>query len=551
MGVRIPEIADGRELLDTEDRMPKLNFYGALTLCTLSGCLWFLAVTPFDFAALAWFAAVPMFIAIERADSVRGALFLGWWAGLIETAGGFYWLIDVMRRFADFPWIGAAAVFVLFCATRAIIFLLFTAAVLGVRRRTGVPMTLLGPVAMVSCELLVPQLFPCGQWISQAWNPLVIQVSELTGPLGVTALLMMINGALYDLLLNRRAARYPAMAAAALLAAALSFGAVRMRQVDALAARAPHLAVGLVQPNFAYTVDGEFSGDEVLRQLTALQEQSRRLEQQGAQLLVWSEGSFPVTVPRDFSADFTAESPAMIRRGFSVPTLIGAEMYDAARADAFNSAILLDRNGKVAGRYDKVRLLAFGEYVPGIGTFPWLEKFLPAGAGRFTAGVGPGVVSLQGPNGDAWRLGPVICYEDILQGFLRGVGQLHPDLLVNLTSDSWFGADTEPWEHLALAVFASVELRVSMVRAVNSGVSALIDPNGRVVQKTYANDPYRHPRSADAALVMAPKMAGGHTLYVAVGNLFAYLCSAATLVLLGRALLTLRRKNAGFLGTKP
>jgi apolipoprotein N-acyltransferase len=402
-------------------------------------------------------------------------------------------------------------------------------------------MTLLGPIAMVSCELLVPQLFPCGQWISQAWNPLVIQVSELTGPLGVTALLMMINGALYDLSLEPRAARYPAMASIALLGAALIFGAVRMRQTDEIAARAARLKVGLVQPNFAYTIDGEFSRDEALRQLTALQEQSRRLEQEGAQLLVWSEGSFPVALPRDFSADFSADSLAMIRRGFSVPTLIGAEMYDPAHEDAFNSAILLDRNGKVAGHYDKVRLLAFGEYVPGIETFPWLREFLPAGAGRFTAGPGPGVISLQGPNGDAWRLGPVICYEDILQGFLRDVGQLHPDLLVNLTSDSWFGADTEPWEHLALAVFASVEMRVGMVRAVNSGVSALIDPNGRVTQKTYADDPYRHPRGADGMVVTVPKMAGGHTLFVAVGNLFAYLCLAGTLVLLGGARVRARR----------
>jgi apolipoprotein N-acyltransferase len=143
---------------------------------------------------------------------------------------------------------------------------------------------------------------------------------------------------------------------------------------------------------------------------------------------------------------------------------------------------------------------------------------------------------LQGPDGDVWRLGPVICYEDILQGFIRGVGQLHPDLLVNLTSDSWFGAETEPWEHMALAVFASVELRVALVRAVNSGVSALIDPNGRVIQKTYANDPYRHPRAADGIVVTAPKMAGGHTVFVAVGNLFAYLCLASTALLLGIAL---------------
>ena len=526
---------DGRELLLTKGCMRNLNFYGALGLSTLSGCLWFLAVTPFDLSALAWIAAVPMLAAIEGAGSYRRALFLGWWAGVIETAGGFYWLIDVMRRFADFPWIAAALVFLLFCATRAIIFLLFTAAVCAIRPRVRLPMTVLAPIVLVSCELLVPQLFPCGQWISQAWNPLVIQISELTGPLGVTALLMMVNGALYDLALNARTARTPALAAGGLLAAALIFGAVRMRQTDEIVAHAPRLKVGLVQPNFAYTIDGEFSRDEALRQLTALQEQSRRLEQQGAQLLVWSEGSYPVAVPRDFSADFSSDSLAMIRRGFSVPTMIGAEMYDAAREDAFNSAVLLDRNGKVAGRYDKVRLLAFGEYVPGIETFPWLRKLLPAGAGRFTAGAGPGVITLQSPDGSDWRLGPLICYEDILQGFVRGVGQLHPNLLVNLTSDSWFGADTEPWEHLALAVFASVELRVSMVRAVNSGVSALIDPNGRVMAKTYADDPYRHPRSADGFIVRAPRMAGGHTVYVAVGNLFAYLCLAASVLLLGAA----------------
>src|SRR5580692_2113055 len=237
--------------------MRNLNFYSAFALCTLSGCLWFLAVTPFDFSALAWIAAVPMLMAVDRTSSFRRALFLGWWAGFVETAGGFYWLIDTMRRFADFPWAGGAAVLLLFCAARAVIFLLFTVAVCAVRRRAQVPMTLLAPLGLVSCELLVPQLFPCGQWISQAWNPLVIQISELTGPLGVTALLMLINGVIYDLLVDARAARFPALAAAALLGAALIFGAVRMHQVDDVVARAPLLKVGLVQPNFAYFNDAE------------------------------------------------------------------------------------------------------------------------------------------------------------------------------------------------------------------------------------------------------------------------------------------------------
>src|SRR5271168_3538977 len=516
--------------------MRKLNFYSALALSTLSGCLWFLAVAPFDFSVLAWIAAVPMLMAVDRTTSLRSALFLGWWAGLVETAGGFYWLIDVMRRFADFPWVGAAAVFLLFCATRAIIFLLFTAIVCGIRRRAAVPLTLLAPIAMVSCELIVPQLFPCGQWISQAWNPLVIQVSELTGPLGVTALLMLVNGALYDLLVDARAARYPAIAAALLLGAALTFGAVRMQQVDAAVARAPRLQVGLVQPNVGYSNDGGFSRDEALRQLAALQAQSRRLQQSGAELLVWSEGSYPMTLPREFSADFPNDSAAMIRRGFSAPTLVGADMFDEAHDQAFNSAILMGSDGRVAGRYDKVRLLAFGEYIPGLDAFPWLRKFIPAGLGRFTPGSGPRTFPLQAPDGRIWRLGPLICYEDILQEYVRELGKQHPNLLVNLTIDSWYGAGTEPWEHLALSVFASVELRASLVRAVNSGVSVLIDPNGRVVAKTYANDPYRNPRPADGIVVSARGMPGGHTLFVAVGNLFAYLCLAATVLLLGFAL---------------
>src|ERR1700687_3245176 len=310
--------------------MLKLNFYGALGLAALSGCLWFLAVTPFDLSALAWVAAVPMLLAVDRAPTFKQALLLGWWAGVVETGGGFYWLIEVMERFADFPWWAAALVFLVFCAARAIIFLLVTAVVCGIRRRRRVPMTVLAPLAMVSCEFVVPQLFPCGQWISQAWQPLVIQIAELTGPLGVTALLMLVNGALYDLAMDGLAARYPALAAAALVTAALIFGAVRMRQVDDIVARAPRLKVGLVQPNFAYAANGELPRAEAVRQLTALQGQSRLLEQAGAQLVVWSEGAYPITLPRDFVADFPPESLGMIRKGLSMPMVIGAEMYDAA-----------------------------------------------------------------------------------------------------------------------------------------------------------------------------------------------------------------------------
>src|ERR1700722_18308062 len=249
------------------------NFYVGFGLVSLSGCLWFLACAPFDLVGFAWIAAVPMLIAVDRAPTYRRALFLGWWAGVIETGGGFYWLIDTTQRFAGFPWIAGVLVLALFCASRALIFLLFTAIVCSIRRRIAVPMTLIAPLGMAACEFLVPQIFPCGQWISQAWHPLVIQIAEITGPWGVTALLMMVNGAIDALWTSPRAAHIPALAAAAILAGALVFGAVRMRQVDELVAHAPRLKVGLVQPNIAYSNDPEFSPDEARRELIALQEE--------------------------------------------------------------------------------------------------------------------------------------------------------------------------------------------------------------------------------------------------------------------------------------
>jgi apolipoprotein N-acyltransferase len=508
---------------------PRSSFDG-LGLVTLSGCLWFLACTPFDWSAAGWIAAVPMLAAVDRAPTYRRALFLGWWAGVVETAGGFYWLIDTTERFAGFPWIAGLLVLALFCAARALIFLLFTAVVCSIRRRIAVPMTLIAPIGMAACEFLVPQIFPCGQWITQAWHPLVIQIAEITGPWGVTALLMMVNGAIYDLWVSPRAARIPAISAAAILAAALVFGAVRMRQVDELVAHAPRLKVGLVQPNIAYSNDPEFSPEEARRELTILQDESRRLESAGAQLVVWSEGSYPVALPRELYTDFPPDSAAMIRRGLDGPVIIGADTYDSATDDVYNSVILLDRDGAMTGRYDKVRLLAFGEYIPGLDWFPWLARMVPIGSSRFAAGAGPGILSVVGPGARTWRLGPLICYEDLLPDYIHDVGRLHPDLLVNLTSDQWFVAGSEPWEHLALSVFSTIELRVALVRAVNSGISAMIDPNGRLAAKTYADDPYRHPMPADGMLVSAPKMAGGRTLYVAWGDWFPYGCMLAVVV---------------------
>jgi apolipoprotein N-acyltransferase len=477
---------------------------------------------------------VPALFVVDRASTrLRASLFC-WWAGTVMVGGGFYWLIELLRRFADLSLPLAVPLYVLFCAYQGSVFLLFGWLVRTIRRRTSYSMTLLAPVAMVTSELLVPLLFPSHLAIMQAWHPLVIQIADLTGPMGVTALLLMVNGAAYDLLTRRRKGLAPAIAAAVILLAVLLYGKLRMQHFDALSAAAPQLKIGLVQPNVAYNQKGLVHPEQAASQLTAVQERSRELEKAGAQLIVWSETSYPYPLPRDFQEDFPESSNQRIRRGFTTPTVVGALTFSPSESTLYNSALLIDREGRAAGRYDKMLLLAFGESVPGEKHFPWLRKFIPQGFGSFTPGKEVSTLPLRSSDGSAWRLGTIICYEDILPGLLRRVGALHPNLLVNLTNDTWFGARAEPLQHLALAVFGSVEQRTGMVRAVNSGISAFVDANGRVTQKTYAVDPYFNPRPAESTLATMPLLEGGHTIFAKVGDLFAYLCALATVFLLTR-----------------
>ncbi|HWM87973.1 MAG TPA: hypothetical protein VNO33_19095, partial [Kofleriaceae bacterium] len=235
-----------------------------VVLAALSGTMWFLATADWDIWQLAWFAMVPGLIAIEAAPTTRRGILLGWIAGLVTHVGGFYWLTGMLIRFGHVPRPVALLGLLLLCGYQAIVFLLFAWSVRTIRRRSAaargapLPMVLLAPLAMVAFEMLVPYLFPCYLAITQAWLPPVIQIAELTGPVGVTALLFMVNGAIYDLLTTSSPRRrfLSAGPAAAILAVAIVFGVVRMTQIDGRRAAAPSIEVGVVQGNIPFDQKG-------------------------------------------------------------------------------------------------------------------------------------------------------------------------------------------------------------------------------------------------------------------------------------------------------
>jgi len=308
---------------------------------------------------------------------------------------------------------------------------------------------------------------------------------------------------------------------------AVLYGAVRTSMVNGQVEKAEQARVGYVQGNMGLMAKRENPGEGLRRhrQMTA------DLRARGVDLVVWSETSatFPTredlaTKSHFFRDRFTAS--------LGVPTIFGAVLYrvDPDRERWFNTALATDVKGEIKGRYDKQFLLAFGEYLPLGETFPILYKWSPH-SGRFSPGTSLEALPLD-IKGTERKVSVLICYEDILPGFTnRAVAHAEPELLVNMTNDAWFGDTTEPWQHLALAKFRAIEHRRYLVRSTNSGVSAVIDPNGAIVEGTLST-----PFKAEAHDAVIRWMKGG-TVYEVIGDVPWYLLT------LGIAVASFRRRR--------
>jgi apolipoprotein N-acyltransferase len=503
-----------------------MRFLGRLGCSVLAGTLSFLACTTFDIWPLMWVALVPLLLVIRDRSPGRAFLY-GWVTGFVANVGGFYWIAGLLMRFGHMPAVAAYPLCWLLAAYQGLIVALFASCVVVVKRRApAVPQVLLAPVLVVALELVFPLVFPWYFAITQAWIRPVIQIAELTGPLGVSFLLLMVTGALVDGIEARLAQRpWPwrgSVATLAVLALALGFGQVRIRQVEARRAAAPKVKVGVVQANIGIVEKGRWA--LAPGHLELHQQLSADLERQGAELIVWPESSYPYHFLRGQTEDWRDEKALL--RGFHTPTLFGS--VTASRRDrfAYNTALMMDADGRITGTFDKVFLLIFGEYIPFYESIePLVKRYVPE-AGNFARGKDPTVFPFR-----QYRLGPMICYEDIIPEFGRRLARLRPHLFVNVTNDAWFGRTSAPYEHLALAVYRTVEHRVDMVRAVNTGVSAYIDATGRITKQSRSVDPQLTPDAPPVTLLGEVAMLQPGTVYGAVGDLFGELCFAAALYL--------------------
>ncbi len=508
---------------------------------------------------IALVALVPLILALLLRSGTDGIrlilrnLSLGYLCGIFWYGGTCTWVYQTMYLYGNMPRPMAAVLLVLFCLYLGLYHALFALLVTLTHRATGrIGWTLFfTPFLWVAMELACARVtsFPWDQLgISQIANLLVARAATWTGVYGISFLVVTVNCLVAAAMLLRGRGtrviwrkRALAFFAAAALAATIHFAGHWRPGPSA----APATAM-LLQPNLNVDANNNWSGetfDDHVQRLAALSEnkcspyidgmpetaarlvapdctgQNRASQTPPlADLILWPESPAPFqaedsrlqhwlsALAQDAHAPVIAGDLAVVRNP-DQPTKI----------DVFNSASFVSPDGAFVGRYDKMHLVPFGEYVP---FQQWLSFAggLTAQVGAMTHGVRRTVYAV---NGHVY--GAFICYESIFADEVRQFPLLGADVLVNLSDDGWYGDTSAPWQHLNMARMRAVENHRWLLRDTNTGVTAAIDPYGRVVQAL--------PRHTQSSLQAHFGYISDLTFYTVHGDLFAWLCAIIAIVL--------------------
>lgn len=462
----------------------------------LAGAASILSQAPFHLAPVLFLTLPVLVLLLDGATSpARGlrrllpAAAVGWWFGFGYHLAGLWWVGAAFLVEADaFGWMMPFAVLILpaglalFTALGAV-----AARLLWVESPLRVLSLAMGLTAAEWLRGHVATGFPwnlIGQAV--AFSDVTAQAASVVGVYGLTALGIVVFAApavLADTSRARPVARAAVLGlAVAIAGVVVGFGAVRLSAAPPAGSdMTPGLAVRIVQPAIdqARKWSPEFREETLgtLERLTDLKTSPETLGAMSFTHVIWPETALPFFL--------TEEPEALARLAALLPTgttlIAGAPRLELAGDGRrfYNAAYVVDDQGRILAAYDKAHLVPFGEYLPFADLLSRLGlRQLAKGAGAFSAG--PGAATL--PIGGGLRAGILICYEIIFSGAVTAGDR--PDLLLNLTNDAWFGRTTGPYQHLDQARLRAVEEGVPVLRAANTGISAVIDAYGRILSQT-------------------------------------------------------------------
>lgn len=495
------------------------------TACALlSGVLLVLSFPRPHLTLLAWVALAPLLAVLVQRHSRLRLFFYGYLAGVVFFAGTCSWIYDVMRLHGNLSVVAAGGVLSLLVLFLALHLGLFSLAVGEMGRRWQLAALLFSPFLWVALEWLRTYVLFGGF----PWNLLGyalaahvgwIQPAAYTGIYGVSFLAASVNALVAGCWLVPSQRRLFSLA---LVAAVLTGAALWGQRLPPVHTTAQALLVQTDLPQVEeFDPQWVQHHPEQIHQLEQLTRTAGR-QQAGEEpaLIIWPEIPVSIYFHHDPLIRARLLQLAQATRSYILVGVVDFQPDPDGTQHPTNSAVLLSPAGQFVGQYDKIHLVPFGEYVP-MGRWLGFLDALTAEVSDFRPGREPAVL----PSGSA-RLGPLICYEAIFPGLARGLVEQGADVLVNLSNDGWFGQSAAPAQHLNMARVRAVETRRFLLRATNTGITAVVDPYGRVVAEAPS-----HTRTVLTA-GFAPRR--DVTWYARHGDWFAALCALVSAAALAR-----------------
>ena len=539
------------EIASLQDRVSRHRMVAGMA----SGFLLWTSFPPVEWSWLAWIALVPLFwLATLRGP--RKKTYLAAWAG-----GLAFWMLALewVRMCDPNAWVGWLLM--------ALVFSLWWPGFLALTRfavfRMQLPLLLAAPIIWVGGEFLRAYILGGFPWYylahSQFRHLYLIQMADLTGSLGISFLIAVFNALVVDLLsqpllrvtksgtrLDRRQ-HIRLCAVTILLGTSVCYGAFRVS--NATFRDGPKLA--LLQSNIPQKEKAKGDPTKILTYFTGLVERAVA-HRETPDLIVWPETAFPpgyiaidsnvdhATLERQVRSladEVTVQAWAERRNNIEnqlhlwvdtikVPMLVGTTFYDhqPGSLEKYNSAILVSPALSTIHYYHKMHLVPIGEYIPFVDRMTWLSTMIPYPGGRVPSlsfGRQPLKIPLK-----EYLLAVTICFEDtipqvIARFFREGAADRQPDVLINLSNDGWFHGSAELDMHLAIGVFRAVEHRVPLARAVNTGLSALVDGNGEI--RSFL------PKETEGVLSVTVPLDDRRSMYSRLGDWLGLSCLAVTI----------------------
>ena len=484
-----------------------------LGLAVLSGFLFAWAFPDVAIGWLAFVALVPLFVALARARGAGHAFFLGWVSQSVAWLMMVPWVVRVMSHYGGLPFATGVLIFIAMAVVLGlyggVFALLFWAIAPGMRFRRW----LLVPLAWAAVEYARTYLLTGFPWNLIAasivdYTPM-IQFDRFAGPYALGALILLPAVTIAWAIIARPKGMDIVFTVGPVAIVCFVWwvtGMVAAKLIDR-SAPGPAFTAALLQPNISQEM--RWSETSLMQIFQRMMDMTDGAVRRGATVVIWPESTVPLSYQ---TTDFYRQAIESVSRQAGVDIILGSVAEDPNDPDRIWNSAFLVSGGRTIGHYDKIRLVPFGEYVPLRKALFFAHKLVHA-VGSFQFGTN------DTPLVGLFRYGPAICYEIVFPQIARMQVVHGAGVLVTITNDAWYDGTSAPRQHLNQARLRAVEDDRYLLRAATTGISAFVDPTGRIVNEI--------PMNEQATLYARFQPRHTETMYVRFGDWFAWIAVAA------------------------